>query len=126
MGPVFADKYEFRPIGPLPFSGAEAPRCSGWIREKVAPQTLDEAAIVGLLDTWWPAALAMTPKFRAIATIGYTMQLVMDPRTLDPSEPLFFRGQAISSSDNFVVEMRELWSGTTIVALNQQTLAFLS
>ncbi len=126
MGPVFTRHYEFRSTGPLPVSGVESSRIGGWVREKVAPQALDEAAIMGLLDSWWPAVIASSKQFRAIATIGYTMQLLVDPRTLPADQPLYFQAEAVATSDNFVVEMRELWSGEQVVALNQQTFAILS
>lgn len=126
LGPVFAKKYEYRSTGPLPFASGPEPAAEGWIREKETPTVLDEAAIAGLLDAWWPAILAIESAPRAVATVGYTMQLLVDPRSLDPAEPLFHRARAVAGSDNFFVEMRELWSGDTVVAMNQQTFALLS
>lgn len=126
MGPVFARHYEFRSTGPLPVSGVTASRVGGWVREKIPPQTLDEAAIMGLLDSWWPAVIVSSRHFRAVATIGYTMQLLCDPRTLPSDQPLYFTAEAVANTDNFVVEMRELWAGEQLVALNQQTIAVLS
>ncbi len=126
LGPVFADKYEYRSTGPLPFAGGNEPAAEGWIREKTPPSVLDEAGVAGLLDAWWPTVLAVESAPRAVATVGYTMELFVDPRTLDPAEPLFYRARGVVGADNFFVEMRELWSGDAVVALNQQTFALLS
>jgi hypothetical protein len=119
-------KYEFRSTGPLPFTGGTDPVAEGWVRERNPPAVLDEASIAGLLDSWWPTCLAIETRPRAVATVGYTMQLLVDPRSLPASEPLFYRARGIDSRDNFFVEMRELWSGDTIVAMNQQTFAILT
>ncbi len=126
IGPVFADKYEYRSTGPLPFVAGTDPAAEGWIREKTAPSMLDEAGIAGLLDAWWPTVLAVESGPRAVATVGYTMQLLVDPRTLDPAEPLYYRARGVAGADNFFIEMRELWSGDVVVAMNQQTFALLS
>ena len=126
IGPVFADKYEYRSTGPLPFVAGTDPAAEGWIREKATPSVLDEAGIAGLLDAWWPTVLAVESGPRAVATVGYTMQLLVDPRTLDPSEPLYYRARGVAGADNFFIEMRELWSGDAVVAMNQQTFALLS
>lgn len=126
IGPVFARHYEYRSSGPLPFAGGERPFVTGWIRERERPRVLDEAAVVGLLDAWWPTTLSLETKPRATVTVGYTMQMVKSPRTLDPSVPLFYRAHGMGGGDNFFVEMRELWSGGEVVALNQQTFAMLT
>lgn len=126
LGPVFAQKYEYRSTGPLPFAGGADAAAEGWVREKATPSVLDEAAIAGLLDAWWPTVLAVEAGPRAVATVGYTMQLLVDPRPLDPAEPLYFRARGVAGGDNFFVEMRELWSGDTVVAMNQQTFALLT
>jgi Thioesterase-like superfamily len=126
LGPVFAQKYEYRATGPLPFTGGNDPSAAGWLREKTTPEVLDEAAIAGLLDAWWPTVFAIEPGPRGVATVGYTMEILVDPRTLDPAEPLFYRGHGVAGAGNLFVEMRELWSGDTVVAMNQQTFALLS
>ena len=70
--------------------------------------------------------LAVESAPRAVATVGYTMQLLVDPRTLDVAEPLYYRARGVAGGDNFFVEMRELWSGDVVVAMNQQTFALLT
>ena len=126
IAPVFAPYFEFRPLSPLPFAGGKEARSAGYIREAEPPAALDAAAIAGLLDSWWPSILAISDMPRAVATVGYTMQLLPDPQILPASEPLYFRAEGVAASDNFFVEMRELWSGERLVAMNQQTFAVLS
>ena len=126
IGPVFADKYEYRSTGALPFVAGTDASAEGWVREKATPSVIDEAGIAGLLDAWWPTIFAVESGPRAVATVGYTMQLLVDPRTLDPAEPLFYRARGVAGADNFFIEMRELWSGDSVVAMNQQTFVLLT
>lgn len=125
LGPVFARHYEYRATGPLPFSGGAEPVAEGWVRERSPPEAHDEASIVALLDAWWPTTLTVASAPRAVATVGYTMQLLADPGALAAAEPLFYRAHGVASSGSFFVEMRELWSGGRVVAMNQQTFALL-
>jgi len=125
MGPVFARHYEYRCVGPWPFSGGSEPLAAGYIREKVSPARLDVPAILGYLDAYWPAYLALVSAPVALATVSYTAELMTDPTALDSQTPLFHIGRLTSHSDGFMVEMRELWSGPVLVALNQQTFAFI-
>lgn len=126
FGPVFGQKYEYRSTGPLPFAGGKEALAEGWIRER-SPRggAIDEPAIMGLLDAYWPTSFAIESAPRGVATVGYTMQLLTDPRTLPPDEPLFYRARGVAGAESFFVEMRELWSGDAVVALNQQTFALL-
>jgi hypothetical protein len=123
--PVFTHHFEYRSTGPLPIGGATEAVTEGWIRAAHAPSIVDEAVIVGLLDAWWPTTRSVEEVQRPVATAGYTMQLLVDPRELSPEEPLFYRGRGVASADNYFVEMRELWSGDRVVAMNQQTFAVL-
>ena len=57
--------------------------------------------------------------------VSFAAQILTDVSALDPREPLFHRGEVTALQDGFFVEMRQLWSGATLVALNQQTIALL-
>lgn len=125
LGPVFGLRYEFRLTGPLPFSGAKEASASGFIREREPPAVLDPPAMLGLLDTFWPTAMALESAPRPMVTVGYTAQLLVDPATLPANEPLYYQARGVATGDTYFVEMRELWSGDRVVAMNQQTFAVL-
>jgi hypothetical protein len=132
LGPVFAAHYEYRSSGPLPFTGAALPITAGWVREHepAAGAHLDAAAVVALLDAWWPALFSIDDTPRPIATIAFTMELVADPTAIPADEPLLFAGRVESLHEGFFAETRELWrrtpEGTTLVGLNHQTFAILA
>ena len=60
-----------------------------------------------------------------IATISFLAELLVDPARIDPAERLFHARGWWRSTEGFFVELRELWSGDTCVAMNQQTFAIL-
>ncbi len=124
--PRFTRHYEYRPVPPLAFSSAAVAAASGWLRERAAPSALDGPALIGLLDAWWPAALACEPAPRPMATVTFMAELLADPATLDPATSFAYRARLDGVADGFSVEMRELWQGDTLVALNQQVFAILA
>ena len=82
--------------------------------------------VIGLMDAYWPAHFAMETTPRPMATVSFTLQLLVDPASLDPAEPLFYRASAPAAHEGFVVEFRELWTARrTLVALNQQTFVII-
>ena len=126
--PRFAAAYEFRPLPPFPFSAAAEPAGRGWLRERgvvARPRPLDAADVIGLLDAWWPCALTAEPAPRAMATVAFTAELLIEPATLDPTAPFAFHAHLAGASDGYSVELRHLWQGDRLVALNQQTFAAL-
>jgi len=128
FGPVFAPHYEFRNVGPLPFSGSAQAVNAGFIREKPLEQgaanTLDSPAITALLDTYWPALFPIASRPFAMTTVSFASQY-LHTAGLSADEPLFFRSRALVQSEGYCVEFRELWSRERLVALNQQTFAIL-
>lgn len=127
-GPAFARHYEYR-SHTLPFAatGGAQPQATidGWVREREALERVDAPALVARLDAWWPTLFHVEGTFRPVATVSFVAQLLVDPATLPPAEPLRYRARMASLSDGFFLELRELWRGDVPVALNQQTFAII-
>lgn len=125
FGPRFAESYEYRPTGPLPFGGGAEPLVVGWVRERVSLAELDAAALLGRLDAHWPALFSMLEAPRPCATVSFLAEILANPGDLDPTAPMLYRGRAIAEADGYFTELRELWLDGKIVALNQQVFAVL-
>ena len=125
LAPVFTQHFEFRSTGLWPFAGTGKATASGYIREKIAPSRIDAAHVIALLDAWWPAQFSVERLPRSVATVSFGAQILSDLTGLDPEVPLFHRAEVVALQEGFFVEMRQLWSGSTLVALNQQTIALL-
>ena len=125
MGPDFARFFEFRNTGALPFAGKHATQASGWIRPLNAT-VRDAAWVAACADAWWPVLFAQVTAPRPMATIAFSLQLLVDPATLDPVAPLRHVARTIAVSEGYAVEYRELWSADgRLVALNEQTIAVI-
>lgn len=124
--PEFSQHFEYRPFGPMPFTGAAEPVSTGWIRARVASRGVGAAELVALCDAWWPAAFSIERAPRPIATVAYTMQCLLGGRVLPADAPLLHRARVIASAQGFFVELRELWTEAgELVALNQQTFVWI-
>jgi hypothetical protein len=121
--PVFTPHFEYRSFASSPFVAGDTHGTLGYLRLRRPPARLDAPAMIGLLDAWWPAMFIGRP--RPVATVSFTAEILVAPDSLDPQTPLLFCGRVAALSDGFCVEFRELWSGTRLVALNQQTFAVL-
>lgn len=124
--PTFTQHFEYRNVGPLPFSRSDDPEARGWIRPRSARVDWDAATVIAAADAWWPASLALEPAPRPVATVAFTLQLFSPDPPPAPDAPLFYRARGLAAQHGFEMEMRELWTPTGgLVALNQQTFVWI-
>jgi acyl-CoA thioesterase len=124
QAPRCAQHFEFRLVGPPPFSRQAEARCLGWIRPRAPGQRCDAAHLVALVDAYWPAAYSVLSRMQPAATVAFTFELVEAIDDDDPSEPLLLRAYAPAASDGYAFETRELWAADgRLIARNHQTYA---
>lgn len=126
-GPEFAVNFEYRIVEGIPGTGPSAPaRAVGWIRPRAPGGARDAAHIAMMVDAWWPATLVRLERFRPMATIAFTLDILAGLDGLDPDAPLLYRGTVPVMADGYFLETRELWGEDgRLVALNQQTFAII-
>jgi len=124
-GPVFAQHYEYRNLGPLPFRGGPEGVTAGFVSERGADGELDAASITALLDAWFPAIFSIAKSPMPTATVSFASQYLGLEQPLSAAEPLYFRARMHTLAEGYFVEFRELWQRERLVALNQQTFAVL-
>lgn len=126
MAPVFAQHFEFRLVGALPFSGATEPVAEAWVRAKRPGVVRDAAFLAVMADTLWPAIFVMEREPRPMATIAFTFQPFPNFEGLDPAAPLLVRTRAVALDAGYCVELREVWGEDgRLLALNQQTMVLI-
>jgi len=126
MRPTFTQHVEMRVVDGFPFSGHTRRETMGWVRLKDRPKEPDELDLILLIDSWWPAALAVMDTPRPGATLTFSMQVVGDWEGLDPDAPVLFRGTSPVGRDGYVLEHRELWGEDgRLLAYNHQTVAII-
>ncbi len=125
-GPHFDELYELRSRCHVPFTRAGEPWIEGTLAERGEREgPFDAAAVTALLDGWWPVLLQTFDQPRTMATVAFTAEYLLDPASLPRDARFAMRARAVAGREGFVVELRELWCGEQLVALNQQTMALL-
>ena len=123
LGPPFAQHFEFRVTGALPFTGsAGAAEVEGWVRPKRPGARRDAAFLAACIDAYWPAMFTVEPAPRPMATIAFTFQPFDQAAGLDADAPFAYRARMAAVDRGYCVEFRELWAEDgRLLALNQQT-----
>jgi acyl-CoA thioesterase len=122
--PEFAQHFEYRMVKGVPFGGGDA-QTIGWVWPRDPGEPRDAAFLAAVIDAWWPASMVRAKAFRPLATIGYTLELIDEPRDLGDG-PLLYRGTVPVAGDGYFLETRELWTDDgRLLALNHQTFAVI-
>jgi len=126
IAPIFTRHFEYRTVGPYPFSGAPGASASGYIRPRALASRRDAAYLAALADAWWLAGTVGLATPRPVATLAFSLDLPGDTEGLDPGAPLFHRASAPAASDGYISEYRELWGADgRLIALNHQVVVII-
>jgi hypothetical protein len=119
--PTFTQHLDMRPIRGLPLSGDPA-ESIGWVAYD-DPPGWTAASVIALVDAWWPAALARLSRMPRMSTVNFMANLLVDPDSLAPAEPLLTHLHAGGSAAGYTSERRQLWTRDGRLAVdNLQTI----
>lgn len=108
LAPEFVQHLDIRPVSGIAYSG-RGTQTLGYVR-LAAPVAHTAASLIGLVDGWWAAAIVALDRFRPIATINFSANILVDPASIAPDELLLHHGFATGSHAGFTSEQRRLWS----------------
>lgn len=107
LAPAFLQHLTMRPISGFPYSGS-TDDILVWLGY---PQgDFDAGSLLGLVDGPWPVPLARITEPRPMATLSFMANLLIDPREVDPAQPLLFCSQMLGEQAGYVTERRQLWT----------------
>lgn len=119
--PTFTQHLHMEPLAGLPMSGGSA-ETMGWIGYD-QPLRPDAAALLALVDGWYPASLPVLDRLPRIATVNFTANLLVDPASVTPGELLLSQSFVSAASEGFTSEHRRLWTRDGRLAVdNLQTI----
>ena len=130
FGPEFGRHFAFRPVTGIPGT-AQEPSCRGWIgpAEGEGWDSWTAATMLGIVDAWWPATyveVGSLAEVRPMATVSFSAHLLVDPGSVDPSQPLAIESWVADSEDGFTTETRRLWTGDGRLAVeNHQAIVVI-
>lgn len=123
--PSFARNFVFRNTGPMPFSGGSQAVASGWIAPRQPVRRRDEAFLIAMADSWWPACFSVLKTPRPVATLTFMIEILGDcgPDGASDDAPLYYCGRAPAARDGYTSEQRELWTADgRLLAINHQVM----
>lgn len=126
IGPEFGSHLVFRPLSGYPGQGVS--RTLGWVSLPDGGEDFryDAATLVGLVDAWWPSALAVLDAMRPMGTISFSAHLMCDPSDIPRGVPLLHEGFVTAAQDGFSSEVRRLWSAEGVLVVDSmQSLAII-
>lgn len=132
FAPTFTERLEFRPISPLPTAG-ETATSLGWIRmpSRTWPGSQWTAPeLMGIIDAWWPASYSLMESMRPMATVAFSVHLLIDPLSIPPIDgeraPLLHEASVSSAFGGYTSELRRLWTTDgRLVAENLQSIVVI-
>jgi hypothetical protein len=132
LAPDFMVHLELRPLVGVPYQGLDSSVTTGWVRPRGPVSRVDAAVLAALADAWWTAVMVRMDRMRPAATVGFALELPLDPATLPRDAdgslaPLFHRGRTLAAREGFTVETRELWTvDGRLASWNTQTVAVIA
>jgi len=119
--PVFTQHCTFGVVDGMPMQGERA-ETLGWIGYR-EPPPWTEASVLALADAWYPVGLVPLREFVPMGTVNFTANLVIDPASLVPGDPLVHHAVAGATHDGYASELRRLWTaGGRLAVENLQTI----
>lgn len=123
--PSFARNFVFRNTGPMPFAGGAEAVTSGFIAPRLPAHKRDEAFLIAMADSWWPACFSALRSPRPVATLTFMIEILGDcgPEGGSDDAPLYFCGRAPAAREGFTSEQRQLWTADgRLLAINHQVM----
>ncbi len=100
--PVFLQHVDLRVVHGDMLQADEA-HAAGYV-SFTEPTAWDAAALLAIVDAWWPTAFARMHSVRPVATVSYVAHLLVDPDTVEPGEPLAYEASLSAAHAGFTAE----------------------
>lgn len=127
LAPEFTQHFEYRPTGPLPFSGHPRAEAAGFIRANAVGDSRDAAILIAHADAYWLAGITRFEGPRPAATLAFTLHAHGDLRGVDlEREPLYHSAHSAVASAGYTGETRQLYAPNgDLLAENHQLIAII-
>lgn len=107
LAPPFFSHLSMRPVSGLPYSGS-LDDVVAWL--SYPEGEWDAASLLALVDGPWPVSLVRISQARPMATLSFMATALVDPRDLDPTQPLLYCSTLLGVNDGYATEQRRLWT----------------
>lgn len=125
QAPASLENFDLRPVGRnLPFSGAETPELTAWVRHADAGEVDPAVALVALADSLPPAACARLTRPAPFSSITWSFDL---PQPAQPGTWFLLRSASQQAQGGYGYQAMQAWSeGGQLVLSGTQTVGIYS
>ena len=111
-------------IGGMPFSNTPSPAIGGWVqlRGEVPDETINEAHLLALVDTWPPALVTHLDRFAPGSSLTWTIEFVQPLPAARTRDWFRYRANIEHASDGYGHTAAAIWTAEgELLALSRQT-----
>ena len=120
--PSFTKFFDYRYCTQLPFTGSTNKQLKGFVRFNDDAQTIDNAALLGLVDAWPPAPLPMLKKVAPASSLNWTIDFIGAEPILKAQEFCQYQADIIHAQDGYGFTSAKIWNSEgELIAISQQT-----
>nr|WP_136249536.1 thioesterase family protein [Ningiella ruwaisensis] len=110
--------------GALPFTGKKSSHYHGWMRFKKPPQSITEAHIIAMIDTWPPTLIQQLRWPAPASTISWNLEFIYPHRSLSPGDWFAYKEETRQAADGYGHTEATVWDAYgEVIALSRQTIA---
>jgi acyl-CoA thioesterase len=122
--PAFAQNFEWRwAIGDYPFTGVDHRAMGGWMRFREPQTEVTEAHLLGLIDAWPPAALALLTERAPNSTVTWTVDFIHPLPKIQADDWLLYRTVIDHARDGYNQAHAHIWTRDgDLIALSRQSI----
>ncbi|WP_371188618.1 acyl-CoA thioesterase [Thalassotalea maritima] len=105
----------------LPFTNSKRSDLRGWMRFSEAPQSITDAHIITLIDSWPPAVLQMLKWPAPASTMSWNIEFIHPHRRINPSNWFAYQVQTRQAADGYAHTEANVWdSYGELIAISRQ------
>lgn len=109
-------------IGGYPFSGASTAHHGGYMRFKQAPETVTDAHLIALIDTWPPTLLQQLKQPAPASSLAWNMEFLHPHRPVQPDDWFAYHCDTRQAGEGYGHTEANIWDAHgELVAVSRQT-----
>lgn len=107
----------------MPFTGRKDRAVHGWIRFKEAPEAINDAHLLAMIDAWPPTGLQNLRWPAPVSSLSWYVDFVYPHRTIEPNDWFAYQAEARQASNGYIHEEANFWNAHgDLVAISHQTI----
>ncbi|MCS5594957.1 MAG: thioesterase family protein [Porticoccaceae bacterium] len=122
MAPDFVQYFDLRITdGNLPASSSKQSRLAGWMRFANPTKSLDDSAMLALIDAWPPAVMPMLDKPAPTSSITWNLEFIQPRDALQANDYLFYECDVIQADFGYAHTQAKIFHPNgQLLALSRQ------